>query len=80
MSDLSQLTRQALALPLDDRIQLAQELWASVGPSAVDSVDKEVTEALDTADRRDAELASGAVQGISHDDAIARARKSIGCE
>jgi hypothetical protein len=80
MYDLSQLTREALSLPLEERLHLAQELWASLGPPSVTSIDSEVAEVLDKADRRNAELASGSVEGISHADAIARARKSIGCE
>lgn len=80
MSDLASLTREALALPLAERIQLAQELWASVGPpEATSSSDSEV-EALRLADERYAELASGKVAGIPLDEAMEKARKSLQCE
>lgn len=80
MADISQLTQDALSLPLDDRIQLAQQLWASLEPTTDASVEDQESELLDLADRRDADLESGSVDGVSHADALAQARKSLGCE
>ncbi len=80
MASISQLTQEALSLPLDDRMQLAQRLWASLQPSPDATVEDQEREALDLADRRDADLESGSVEGVSHADAMAKARKSLGCE
>ena len=80
MADISQLTQDALSLPLDDRIQLAQQLWASLQSSDDAFVEDQEREILDLADRRNAELETGSVEGVSHADALAKARKSLGCE
>ena len=80
MASISQLTQEALSLPLNDRMQLAQRLWASLQPSPDATVEDQEREALDLADRRDADLESGSVEGVSHADAMAKARKSLGCE
>ena len=80
MANISQLTQDALSLPLDDRIQLAQQLWASLESSDDAIVEDQEREILDLADRRDAELETGSVEGVSHADALAKARKSLGCE
>jgi hypothetical protein len=80
MADLSQLTQAALGLPLDQRIRLAQELWASLQPEEADGVAGEIRDASEEAERRDAELDSGSVTGISHEEAIETARKSLRCE
>ena len=80
MASISQLTQEALSLPFDDRMQLAQRLWASLQPSPDATVEDQEREALDLADRRDADLESGSVEGVSHADAMAKARKSLGCE
>ena len=80
MASISQLTEEVLALPLEERIRLAQRLWASLQPATDASVRSQETDALELAERRDAELDGGTVQAVSHSDAIARARKSLGCE
>lgn len=80
MADLSQLTQDALSLPLDDRIQLAQRLWASLEPATDAGAEDQESDLLDLADRRDADLQTGSVKGVSHADALAMARKSLGCE
>lgn len=80
MSTMAQLTRDALSLPLDDRIRLAQRLWDSLQqPENADGIDDEA-KALELAHQRDAELAGGSVEGVSHADAMAKARKSLECE
>ncbi len=76
MSNISELTREALSLSVDDRVQLAQELWASLQSPPSDSE----ADALDLADQRDTELEDGSVTGVFHKDAIAQARKSLECE
>jgi putative addiction module component (TIGR02574 family) len=80
MSDLSELTREALALPIGERILLAQELWASLEASKPGNNADDVEQALDLAVQRDAELSSDVVDGVSHAEVMARARKSLECE
>ena len=78
MSNLSQLTKEALSLPLDDRVRLAQELWASLQPAPGSmTAGGEETEALDLAENRDADLESGSVKGVPNTEAMAKARKSL---
>ena len=74
MNDASQLTNEALALPLNERVRLAQQLWASLQ----ESVDNEESVTLDVAKQRDEDLENG-LEGIPHSEALARARKSLEC-
>ncbi len=77
MTSIAQLTSDALSLPVDDRIRLAQRLWESLQDSGnIDSGDNDA-KTLELAEQRDDELTSGSVKGISHADAIAKARKSV---
>jgi len=76
-TDLSEITRDALSLPDDERARLAQLLWDSLteagrGPGADD-----LAVAVEESGRRDDELTSGEVQPQSHDDAIRAAREAI---
>jgi putative addiction module component (TIGR02574 family) len=73
-TNLDQLTRDAMKLPLRDRVQLAQRL--------VSTIDEEVeadTEALwfAEAERRLQELRSGRVQGIDSETAFRTAREAL---
>jgi putative addiction module component (TIGR02574 family) len=72
-----QLKREAMALPLVERVFLAQALWESidVGLAGTDE-DAAVREAI----RRHQELASGAVEGRTHDQVMQAARRAIGCD
>ena len=69
---LDTLTAQALALPPEQRAELAERLWLSVeGPLAED-------EALfEEIKRREAEIESGA-QTFSHEEVMRDARKALG--
>ena len=75
-----ELTNQALSLSVADRVQLAQKLWESLPESDASVPPHEEAQALELARRRDAELASGKVHGIPHDQVMQNARRSIGCE
>ena len=70
-----QITRAALELPLNERVDLAEQLWQSIeeGLPAV-----EEREAIETARRRDAELDSGAVNGRTHDQVMESIRRALG--
>jgi putative addiction module component (TIGR02574 family) len=71
-----QITSEAMALPLAERVSLAQALWESInsGLSATDE-GAAVAEAI----RRDQELSSGTVSGRSHDEVMKAARRATGC-
>jgi len=65
-----------MALPLAERVSLAQALWESINS---DLPDGDGRAAVDEAIRRDEELSSGKVTGRSHDDVMKAARRATGC-
>jgi putative addiction module component (TIGR02574 family) len=73
---IQQLTEQLIALPLAERVNLAEALWQSIGEDL--HADSE-REAIEKAARRDAELNSGAVSGRTHEEVMQAARRAIGC-
>ncbi len=72
-----QLTEQAMALPLPERVDLAEALWQSIGQGLRAGGE---AEAIENATRRDAEMTSGAVSGRTHEDVMHAARRAIGCD
>ncbi|MES2661232.1 MAG: addiction module protein [Verrucomicrobiota bacterium] len=71
-----ELAAEAIALPLSDRVSLAQALWQSIETNLAEVSEQEaVREAI----RRDSELESGAVIGRTHEEVMDAARKAIGC-
>lgn len=71
-----QLTTEAMALPLSERVTLAQALWQSIDTGLADTEEREaVREAI----RRDQELSTGAVAGRTHEEVMQAARRSLGC-
>jgi putative addiction module component (TIGR02574 family) len=71
-SILDSLTTQALALPLDDRVELAQRLWQSL-EGQIEEDDELIAEIA----RRDAEIESGAVKPLPYYDAMRDIRESL---
>jgi putative addiction module component (TIGR02574 family) len=72
-----QLTTEAMALPLPERVSLAQALWQSIDAGLADTDEREaVREAI----RRDQELSSGAVTGRTRGEVMQAARRAIGCD
>lgn len=67
------LTAAALSLPPDQRFELAQRLWESV-EGQLDEDDELFAEI----ERRDAEIESGAVQTLSHEEVMREVRKTLG--
>lgn len=65
-----------MALPLSERVSLAQTLWQSIDAGLADT---DESDAVREAIRRDEELSSGAVLGRTHDDVMQAARRAIGC-
>lgn len=71
-----QLLTEAMALPLADRVTLAQTLWQSIDAGLSDTKERD---AVQEAIRRDQELSSGAVVGRTHEEVMQAARRAIGC-
>jgi len=72
-TDLHSLTSQALALPAEQRFELAQRLWESVEGAL--GGDEELFAEIA---RRDAEMEMRTVKTYSHDEVIRDARKALG--
>ncbi len=72
-----QLTEQLMALPLADRVDLAEALWQSIGEGLPAGEERE---AIEQATRRDAEMSSGAVRGRTHEEVMQAARQAIRCK
>ena len=71
-----QLLAEAMALPLSERVTLAQTLWQSIDAGLSDTEERE---AVQEAIQRDEELSSGAVVGRTHEEVMQAARRAIGC-
>jgi putative addiction module component (TIGR02574 family) len=72
-----ELKQEAMALPLSERVSLAQALWESINAGLPDTDEQAaVREAI----RRDQELSSGAVAGRTHEQVMQAARRAIGCD
>lgn len=72
-----EIEREAMALPLAERVALAQSLWQSIEGEGGGSVTEEVNWALEEATRRDDALSSGAVSARTHEKVMRAARKAI---
>jgi len=71
-----QLTVEAMALPISERVSLAQALWQSINAGLEAAKN---SEALAEAIRRVDEISSGAVQGRTHEEVMLAARRAVGC-
>ncbi len=71
---IQQITTEALALPIAQRVELAQALWESLN---VGLPKHSAEEAIRVAQRRDAQMTCGEVIGRSHEDVVASARQSL---
>jgi len=66
-----------MALPLSERISLAQTLWQSIDAGLADTEERDaVREAI----RRDQELSSGAAVGCTHEEVMQAARRALKCD
>jgi len=74
MSALKNITAKALALPIDERVILAQCLWNSIEAY----IDPEVEEEwLQLAEKRWTEIEEGRIQCIPAEEAMMKARASL---
>ncbi|HRC84123.1 MAG TPA: addiction module protein [Thermoanaerobaculia bacterium] len=71
------LAQRALALPLADRIDLAQQLWQSIEDRPREPEDELSRQLARLAADRDRELASGLRPGTSHEQVMERARRAL---
>lgn len=72
-----EFARQLLALPLAERVALAEALWESIdGHSA--GVMEEEQDAVELAKKRDAELAGDAGLGRTPEQVMEAARRALG--
>jgi putative addiction module component (TIGR02574 family) len=72
-----QLKQAAMALPLDDRIELAEALWDSLNISAGPDSEARDREDVALALARHEELATGKVTSLTHQEVIAAARRAV---
>ena len=72
-----QLIADAMALPLSERVSLAQALWESIDAGLPDTDERA---AIAEAIRRDKELSSSRVAGRSHEEVMRAARRSLECD
>ena len=72
-----QLLEDAMALPLSERVSLAQALWESIDSGLPDTDERAaVIEAI----QRDEELSSGKVTGRTHEEVMQAARRALECD
>ncbi len=65
-----------MALPLSERVSLAQTLWQSIDAGLADTGEGDaVREVI----RRDGELSSGTVTGRTHEEVMLAAQRALGC-
>jgi putative addiction module component (TIGR02574 family) len=69
-----QLTAEAMALPLKERVSLAQALWESIDAGLPDT---DEAGAIAEAIRRDEELSSGALTPCTHEEVMDAARRAL---
>lgn len=74
MSTLTEVTKQALDLAVEDRIVLAERVWESVEHFATPEIEKAW---MDEADHRWREIEEGRVQCLPADEVMLRARQSL---
>ena len=72
-----QLTTEAMALPLAERVALARTLWQSIDGRHEGKLPDEVNWAVAEAKRRDEELSSGQAVGRTHEEVMRAARKAL---
>lgn len=72
-----QLIAEAMALPLADRVSLAEALWQSIDAGLPDIDERSaVAEAI----QRDEKLSSGKVPGRTHEEVMKAARHALECD
>ena len=73
------LVQQLIALPLPDRVTVAQALWQSIDEGLATEAANEQQDAVQTAVRRDEALTSGSIIGRSHEEVMEAVRQALQC-
>lgn len=73
------LVQQLIALPLPDRVTVAQALWQSIDEGLTTGAVDEQPDALRDALQRDAELTSHSVAPRSHEEVMEAVRQALRC-
>jgi putative addiction module component (TIGR02574 family) len=72
-----QIIAEAMALPLAERVSVAQMLWESIDAELVDADERSaVAEAL----KRSEDLSSGNVRGETHEEVMEAVRQALECD
>jgi len=72
-----QIISDAMSLPLDERVSLAQALWESIDAELPDTDERA---AIAEAIKRDEELSSGKVSERTHEEVMEAARRALKCD
>ena len=72
-----QLITDAMSLPLDQRVSLAQALWESIDAELLDADEQS---AVSEAVTRSQELSSGKVVGQTHEEVMEAVRRALECD
>jgi putative addiction module component (TIGR02574 family) len=72
-----QIIADAMALPLAERVSLAQTLWESIDAELLDVDERS---AIDEAIIRSEELSSGKVVGETHEEVMEAVRQALECD
>ena len=78
--ETQRLLDRLLVLPANERIAVAQALWDSVEVTERSSASDTDEAFLDELMHRDAELESGAVTPLTHEELMAAVRKDLACD
>ena len=71
------ITADAMALPLAERVALAQTLWESIDGELPDADEQS---AMAEAIKRSEELSSGRVRGETHEEVMEAVRQALECD
>ncbi len=75
---IAQIKELALALPVEQRVDLAQLLWSSLDNHPPD-VSKDEEAFRKELNRRDDEMSADPSIGLTHEEVMAEARRQLGC-
>ncbi len=78
--ETQRLLDRLLALPAKERIAVAQALWDSLEVTERYSGTEDDVAFLEELMRRDAEMESGAVTPLTHEELMAAVRKDLACD
>jgi len=74
---VAELTNQIMALPLAERVAIAQKVWESIDDEQAEVLPQTDVEAVAVARCRDDAMSRGDVSGRSHGEVMSDARRSI---